>query len=83
MIDLAAQWAIAVLGPGAVLLVGFREERIRRWGYIAGIAAQPFWFVTLYHNRQWPLFLVAAVYTVGWVQGIWNFWIRRGSRGTG
>jgi hypothetical protein len=78
MLDSLAQWMIVILGPTAVWVVGWKGPR-RRWGYIIGAACQPFWFITLYENRQWPVFIVAFFYTYSWVMGVWNHWIRKES----
>jgi hypothetical protein len=76
MLDQIAQWMILILGPAAVFVVGWKSEK-RRWGYIIGAVCQPFWFITLYQNEQWPVFAVAFVYTASWLQGIWNHWIKK------
>lgn len=76
MLDTIAQYAIMVLGPAAVWGVGWKNQ-YRRWGYIIGLACQPFWFITLWENRQWPVFIVAFLYTASWLQGVWNHWIKR------
>jgi hypothetical protein len=76
MLDIISQYIIMVLGPTAVWVVGW-SGRHRRWGYIIGLIVQPFWFITLYMNEQWPLFVVAFLYTFSWLQGIWNHWIKQ------
>ena len=75
MLDTVAQYMIMILGPSAVFVVGMKGK-YRRWGYIIGAACQPFWFITLAYNKQWPVFIVAFLYTFSWLQGIWNHWIR-------
>lgn len=76
MLDQIAQWMILILGPSAVFVVGWKGKH-RRWGYIIGAVCQPFWFITLYQNEQWPVFAVAFLYTFSWLQGIWNHWIKK------
>lgn len=75
MIDTISQYAIMLLGPAAIWVVGWRGK-YRRWGYIIGIICQPFWFITLYCNEQWPVFVVAFLYMFSWLQGLWNYWIK-------
>ena len=76
MLDIVAQYIIMILGPMAVWVVGWKNK-YRRWGYLIGLAAQPFWFITLAYNHQWPVFAAALVYTFAWLIGTWNFWIKR------
>ena len=75
MIDLVSQWMIVILGPSAVFVVGLKG-RWRRWGYVIGLACQPFWFITLWQNKQWPVFVVAFLYTYSWGQGFWNHFVK-------
>lgn len=75
--DIIAQYAIFILGPAAVFIVGMKNK-YRRWGYIVGLACQPFWFITLYYNKQWPVFAVAFLYTASWAQGAYNHFIKDG-----
>ena len=75
MIDQFAQYGVLFFGPAAIWVVGWKGKR-RRWGYILGLASQPFWFITLYHNEQWPIFIVAFIYTYSWCSVIWNHWLR-------
>ena len=72
MIDIASQYAIMVLGPLAVWMVGWKNK-YRKWGYLVGILSQPFWFITLYNNKQWPVFVCAFLYTYSWANGFYNF----------
>lgn len=75
MLDVISQWMIVVLGPTAVFLVGM-NNKWRRWGYVVGLVSQPFWFITLATNDQWPVFAVAFLYTYSWGQGFYNHWIK-------
>lgn len=69
------QILIILLSGSAIWLVG-RKESWRRWGYIAGLAGQPFWFLTAYKNLQYGIILLCFWYTYCWCQGVWNFWIK-------
>ena len=70
------QLMIAILGGSAIWLVS-RKEKWGRWGYILGLASQPFWLYSAYSNKQWGIFTLSIWYTYSWSQGIYNFWIRR------
>ena len=76
MIDVVAQYTIMVLGPSAVFMVGMKNKW-RRWGFVVGLACQPFWFITLINNHQWPVVISALVYTFSWACGFYNVWIKK------
>lgn len=79
MISTISQYAIMVLGPLAVFLVGVKDERIRRWGYVVGLLGQVFWFAFLYQSAAWPVFVAAFVYTYSWGNGFRNHWKQGGA----
>lgn len=68
------QTGILVFGPVAIFLVSCRKESLRKWGYVAGFASQPFWIWTAVEHRQWGILVLSLVYTVSWAHGIYNFW---------
>ncbi len=78
MLDQISQYVIMIFGPLAVWIVGWKNK-YRRWGYIFGLASQPFWFYTLIVNEQYPIMVAGAVYTFGWCVGIWNYWVKDGT----
>jgi hypothetical protein len=75
MSDVVSQVLIFVFGVSAIFLVCAKTERVRRWGYIVGLAGQPFWFYQFYIHQQWIMFGIACAYTVSWIYGVWNHWI--------
>jgi len=76
MLDQISQYAIMILGPLAVWVVGWKSKH-RRWGYAIGLLSQPFWFYTVIYNHQYPIVIAAVVYTFGWCVGIWNYWVKK------
>lgn len=76
--DAFIQAGLTAFACGAIILLG-RKDRWQRWGYIVGMAGQPFWFWSSVSAGQWGVFAVSCVFTVGYAQGIWNYWIRRPS----
>jgi len=69
------QFCIAALGIPAIVLVG-REERLRKWGYLLGLAGQPFWVWSSYAAGQWGILILSVLYFFAWGEGVWNFWIK-------
>lgn len=69
-IDLISQICAATFA----LTAAFLMARKNKWGVIVGLANQPFWFfITIYH-QQWPIFIMAIIYTAVWIYGIYNWW---------
>ncbi len=67
------QVLIAFLGGAAILLVS-REEPLRSWGFLLGLASQPFWLVATWQARQWGMFALSLWYCLGWAAGVWRHW---------
>lgn len=71
------QAIILVLSGLAIWLVGHRSEQVRRWGYVAGLAGQPFWIWTTCAADQWGLLVLSIWYTWAWTRGVINFWTKK------
>lgn len=72
--DLISQVCVFLFGVSAIFVVGMKNERTRRWGYILGLAAQPFWYYTFITNGQYILVGVNIAYTFSWINGVRNHW---------
>jgi hypothetical protein len=59
MLTGASMWLIAV-------------PSLAWWGFLVGLAAQPFWFASSWQARQWGIFLNAIFYTGALVAGLLN-----------
>lgn len=68
------QGAIALLSGAAVLLVGLGDARAP-WGFLLGLASQPFWLLATWRARQWGMFLLSLWYTLAWAAGAWAHWL--------
>lgn len=73
MID---QIVIGVLGVGALLCSQSRAVKIQRWCCVLGLTAQPFWLYTVYEAKQYGIMFLCVCYTLGYLWGLYNFWIR-------
>lgn len=68
--NLISQIMIFVLGVPALVLLG-RPEKWSRWGFILGLAAQPFWYYQTIVGEQYGILALNIVYTFAWCQGIY------------
>ena len=72
-IDTISQIGVAVLMIPAIILVA----RKNKWGFILGVLAQPFFFITTYMHKQWGLFLLALIYTGSWTYGVYEWFYKK------
>ena len=56
------------IGPIGAMLLGSGS----RWGFVIGLAMQPFWFYTSFRHRQWGIFLASIFYAFGWALGVYR-----------
>lgn len=70
-LDGALQIAIAVLSIAAAYMVA-SDGPWQRWGFVVGLASQPFWFAAAWRAEQYGIGICAIFYTGAWVQGIAN-----------
>lgn len=68
-IDTIAQIGIAFCGVPALFLVA----RKNKWGFVFGLSAQPFWYITTYTHKQWWVMALCAVYTGNWAYGAYTW----------
>lgn len=70
------QTIIAICGITSVWLSQDHRQAVQRWACIFGVFAQPFWMYATWKAGQWGIFLLAIFYTIGWLRGVYNFWIK-------
>ena len=71
-LDAIAQIGITIFGVSAVILVA----RKNKWGFVLGLASEPFWLITSYLHQQWGVFLLTVIYVFSWSYGTYN-WFRK------
>lgn len=74
-----AQAGIAVFGVLAIRLSQDHRPRVARWACICGLAAQPFWFYSMWMAEQWGVFGLCFLYTWAWAKGVRTYWLRGGA----
>ena len=57
MFEIIIQTGIFLTGATAIILVAKKNK----WGFVVGLASQPFWFITAIQNKQWGVFFVSIV----------------------
>jgi hypothetical protein len=65
-----------VFGCLQIWLLSLKRHKVNRWGWMAGIAAQPFFLISYIKHGQWGLIVLWSVYSYAILQGIWNHWIK-------
>ena len=73
MWDGISQIALSILSPMAIILVAKKNK----WGFVIGLATQPFWFITSLTNQQWGVFFVSLLYTGSWALGIYEWFFKK------
>ena len=73
MWDNISQIAITILGAAAIILVAKKNK----WGFVLGLASQPFWFITSLINQQWGVFIVSIILTGSWMLGIYEWFFKK------
>jgi hypothetical protein len=68
------QTMIVIMGGAAIWLLGRRNPREMRWGYVVGLASQPFWLWATIEANQPGMFLLSLFYCWAWTVGIVNHW---------
>jgi hypothetical protein len=51
--------------------------RKNRWGFVVGLASQPFWFITTYLHEQWGVMGITVLYCFIWAYGIWGWFSKK------
>lgn len=74
--DIIQAWILLCSLVGMVLTRKCFDSRVRRWGYLALVAAQPGWFVSVLTAEpfQWAVFALVCIYTVIWASAAWEAW---------
>ncbi len=75
------QAILGILGVTAIFLSQDKREKRRALAPIFGLAAQPFWFYTMYMAEQWAVFVLSFFYTYAWWLGFKLHWLRSKSNG--
>jgi len=72
-VDLIAQLGVGLLGIIAIILVSKKN----RWGFVFGLASQPFWFATALVNHQWGTFFLSICYAISWIYGFYLWFLKK------
>ncbi len=72
-----SQIGIIVFGLSAIWLVGGKEKKWRRWGFVLNLCSQPFWTYVAIMNEQYGILVLTLIYAWGWIRGTYNSWIKK------
>lgn len=73
--EILSQLMILLCGASSVHLVA-RKDKWKKYGYVVGLTAQPFWLYTTYMAEQWGIFILSFWYAYNWGLGIYNYIIK-------
>ncbi|MEI6499255.1 MAG: nicotinamide mononucleotide transporter [bacterium] len=71
MNDTIVQIFLGIFGISATFLIA----RKNKWGFVIGLLAQPFWFITSYTHDQWGIFAISIAYTISWIYGLYEWFL--------
>jgi len=71
-LDSISQIGLSFFGIIAIILVA----RKNKWGFVFGLASQPFWLLTSYLNKQWGVFLLSIIYVFSWAYGLYEWFFK-------
>jgi len=72
MLNIFLQTGLFVFGASAIFLLA----RKNKWGFVAGLISQPFWFATAIINNQWGLFFLNFVYLGSFAYGFYEWFLK-------
>ncbi len=72
MLDIISQIGITVFGVAAVFMVAKKNK----WGFVLGLASQPFWIMTSIINKQWGVLILSIVYVFSWALGVYEWFFK-------
>lgn len=74
--DQFVQFLIAATGAGSIYFLSDRDWKVRRWGYVVGLAGEPAWIYAgmTAEPLQWGVVFLAMWWSVFFVRGIFNNW---------
>lgn len=73
MSEVLIQLALFVFSASAIWLLS-NQGASQRWGWVLGLASQPFWLYSTAAAGQWGMFALSAFYTWIWARGLRNHW---------
>ena len=68
---------LAVTGIIAIYLTQQQNEKYKKYAPIFGLLGQPVWFYVTYSSEQYGMFILSVFYTLIWVLGFYNYWIKK------
>jgi len=76
MVHAIGQVIIPISACLAIWLLARDDLRLRRWGPLAGLAGQPFWFVATISAEQWGMLVVATWFTWVYLEASYRYWLQ-------
>lgn len=71
-----AQIFIGLFGATAIWMIG-RNKSWSKWGYVVGLASQPFWIYETITQQQWGILFLCIFYLYSWSEGVFNNFFKK------
>jgi hypothetical protein len=74
-VDLLLEVMLALLSFAAIAMIA-SSGAWHRWGFVVGLASQPFWILATWRarsprgDRRWGMFVLSCAYLFVWIFGI-------------
>lgn len=71
------QILLFLFSASAIWLLSSDQPWSDRWGFLVGLAGQPFWIAETYAAEQYAMLTLSLFYTLAWAKGVRKHWFRR------
>lgn len=68
------QTVLFVQGLLAIFLVGVKRQKLRRWGFVFGLANEPLWMYSSWTHGLYGVLGLSVVSAVVWIIGLKRNW---------
>jgi len=76
-LDVISQTVIMCTGIVAAWLSQDHRYHHRKYACLIALVGQPFWWYSTFIASQWGIFAMSIFYTVAWMKGTYNYWIKK------
>lgn len=75
--NIVSQIVIMCTGILAAWLSQDHRYNHRKHACWIALIGQPFWWYSTFIVEQWGIFIMSIFYTVAWMKGTYNYWVKK------